>query len=351
MDRLRVGVIGCGAISKIYLQNLTGQFADRVEVLACADVMLKNAEERASQYKVPRACSPAELLADPKIELVLNLTPAPAHHEVILQILRAGKHVYTEKPLALSMDAGREILREADNRRLRVACAPDTLLGAGLQTCRKLIDDGKIGKPVAAQGFVSLSSRSDRYLSVFRGPLLDLGPYHVGALLMLLGSVRAVSGAAQPLVQRKGETFNPESIGIDNPANSAAVLEFENGCLGTINATVESLGYMPTLKVYGTTGVITVPDPNAFGGPVSLQSVQGKPAEDVPLTHKLAENGRGVGVWDMAQAIREDRPHRLGADLALHELDVMLGVIDSAKQGRRVQLTTRTEPGEAMPAA
>jgi predicted dehydrogenase len=350
MSKLGVGILGCGKISGIYLQNLTGRFADDVEVVACADVMLDAAKARAAEYHVAKACSPEELLADRRVQLVLNLTPAPAHYHVTMQILRAGKHLYTEKPLALSMDEGREIVATAKAKNLRVSCAPDTILGGGIQTCRKLIDDGAIGSPVAAQAFVSLSARGERYMTVFRGPLLDMAPYFVGAMALLLGPVRSVSGVAQPARQRAGgEQLSPAAITIEAPGNAAAVLEFENGCLGTMNATVESTGYMPALKIWGTDGVLTVPDPNTFGGPVILQRRGDKAPQTVELTHGLSENSRGIGAADLARGLAKNEPHRLSAELALHELEIMLAVIASSKSGQRVTLETRCDRPAPMP--
>jgi predicted dehydrogenase len=312
--------------------------------------MVDSAKARAAEYKVAKACSPEEMLADGRVQLVLNLTPAPAHYEVTMQVLRAGKHLYTEKPLALSMSEGREIVTTAKSKNLRVSCAPDTILGAGVQTCRKLIDDGAIGTPVAAQAFVSLGAKGERYMTVFRGPLLDMAPYFVGAMALLLGPVRSVCGVAQPARQRaSGEPLPPAAITIEAPGNAAAVLEFENGCLGTMNATCESIGYMPALKFSGTDGVLTLPDPNTFGGPVILQRREDKTPQTMPLTHGLSENSRGIGAADLARALAAGQPHRLSAELALHELEIMLAVIASSKSGQRVTLESRCERPAPMP--
>lgn len=349
MSRLKVGVLGCGAISKIYLTNLTGKFADRVEVVAVADVLPDSAKAKAEEHKIPLALTPQQLLDDRSVQLVLNLTPAPAHFDVSSQILRAGKHLYSEKPLALTLDQGRQLVDLATSRHLRLAVAPDTLLGAGVQTCCQLVRDGAIGRPVAGYGFVSIGARGERYFTVFRGPLLDLGPYHVGALLAMLGPVKSVTGIAHPITDTPDKPLPDAAKIVDAPGHSAAVLEFASGCLVTLICTAEHQAYAPHLRLWGASATLNCPDPNSFGGVVSLQPPY-KPAEEVPHRFDFAENSRGIGVWDMAQALAENRPHRLGPDLALHSLEVMLAVIESQKTARRIDLTTTVSPFVLMPA-
>jgi len=307
------------------------------------------AATRAGEFGVARALTPEALLADPAVDLVLNLTPAPAHFEVSRGVLRAGKHLYSEKPLALSIDHGRELVDEAARRGLRLAVAPDTLLGAGLQTARAALDAGRVGTPLTAHGLVSIGARSERYFTVFRGPLLDLGPYHVGALLTLLGPVRRVAGIAQPLRPTPGAKMSADARTPDNPAHAAAVLEFAGGCLATLTASAELGGYFPSLTIWGDGGRLDVPDPNAFGGPVRVTPLKGT-TEEAPPAHDFADNSRGIGVWDMAAAIAEGRPHRLSAELALHTLEVMLAMVESSRTGRQVELTTTCERPEPMPA-
>ncbi|MEJ1971785.1 MAG: Gfo/Idh/MocA family oxidoreductase [Lacunisphaera sp.] len=182
MKKVTIGIMGCGAIAPSYLRNLNSHFSGTVEVLACADALPENAAKIAREFNVPRATTPDELLQDPAVELIINLTPAPAHHEVSLSILRAGKHLFSEKPLALSLEHGRELIALAAARGLRIGGAADTFLGAAGQLARKLVDDGRIGTPIAAQALFGANVfDSERYHRLYRGALLDLGPYYLTA--------------------------------------------------------------------------------------------------------------------------------------------------------------------------
>lgn len=348
MSKLKVAVVGCGQISKIYLKNLTGVFSDKVEVVAVGDVMEASAKTRAEEYKIARVATPEELIADKGIQLLLNLTPAPVHYGLTKQMLAAGKHVYSEKPLALSMAEGRELVKLAKDKGVMLSVAPDTLLGAGVQTCRKIIASGEIGNPVAGFGFVSIPKGDERYMSVFRGPLLDLGPYHVGGLVTMLGPVKSVMGEAHAKLDNLETPLSEGARTLDNPGNSAAVLEFASGVLVTLICTAEYGGYSPELKIWGTKKALICTDPNMFGGTPKIAPPYVAPTE-VHLAFSHGENERGIGVWDMAAALEEGRPHRLGADLALHCLEVMLAVIESTKTGKRVAIHTPVNVPAAMP--
>jgi len=345
MAKLRVGVLGCGKISEIYLKNLTGPFADDVEVVAVADVVPEAAESRGEEFGVGVAASPDALLADDGIQLVLNLTPAPAHAEVNRRILASGKHLYSEKPLALSLDDGRELVAMAAKRGLRLAAAPDTILGAGTQTARRALDDGAIGEALVGRALIMLSARHEPYYTVFRGPVLDLGPYHVAALISLLGPVRAVTA-----VTREATFLSPDSPGrlADAPATAAAVLAFDGGTLVTLAVTSACSRYGLELELIGDRGRLVCPDPNNFGGDVTAAEAYDAPAV-VETRHAHAVNSRGLGVADLALAIAAGRPHRLSPALALHTLDVLLGIITASREGRRIDMTTTCERPTPMP--
>ena len=337
-DRLHIGIIGCGKISGIYLKNLTGEFADKVRVVALADLVPERAAARAEEFGVGRTCTNEELLADDSIELVVDLTTAPSHAEVNASILRCGKHLYSEKPLALSMDVGRSLIALAEEKGLRVCVAPDTLLGPGFSAAKAALDAGRIGTPAMAFTMCGLPARGESYYTMYRGTLLDLGPYHVGALLRLLGPAVSVSGAAA------ATPFHPPGSpahDLDTPGTAAAVLQFAGGAMATLVATGDVSGYLPDLRVWGSEGWLQCADPNMFGGAVTLRRNDAKEAVELPDT--LGENLRGIGIADMADAIAAGRPHALGGDFALHTLEVMLAVIDSQRSGRRVSLTTTFE--------
>jgi predicted dehydrogenase len=343
-----VGVIGCGTISSIYLQ-----MAKRLRILdvqACADLYLERAQARATEFDIPRACSVEALLADPEIEVVLNLTVPAAHAEITLAALEAGKHVYTEKPLAISRIDGRRVLDEAKERRLRLGSAPDTFLGGGLQTCRKLIDDGWIGEPVAAVAFM-MSRGPERwhpdpafFYQQGAGPMLDMGPYYLTALVSLLGPIRRVTGSARITFAERTITSQPRfgaTIPVTTPTHIAGVLDFASGAVGTIITSFDVwASNVPRIEVYGTHGSLSVPDPNTFGGPVRVRRAGAEAWSELPLTHGYTENSRGIGLAEMAYALRSGRPHRADGDLAYHVLDVMQAFEESSEQGQHVEMSS-----------
>ncbi len=349
MNPVRVGLIGCGMISSIYLKNCTQTFRN-LDVVACADLVPELARTRAAEFGIPRACTVDELLADPSIEAVLNLTIPTAHAAVNMQILAAGKHAYTEKPFALTMEDADQVLEYATAQGLRVGCAPDTFLGGGLQTCRALIDSGAIGIPYAANGLILMGNfydgmhpRFDSYLKLGWDPLFDMAPYYLTALVFLLGPVRRVSGSTGQ-VRREVTVTNPQSprfgetVPVTAPQNATATLDFANGAIVSLQVAKESYGYTPRLEIYGTEGILYAPDPNIFGGPIRITRPD-RSTEQVALKYGYAEDSRGIGLADMAQAVRSGRPHRASGDLARHVLEVTLAVFESSRTSHSIEIS------------
>ena len=357
MAKTGIGVLGCGNISKAYFTFLS-KFP-QVRVAACADLDPARARAQADAFGIPKACSPEELLSDPEIELVVNLTIPRAHAEVNLRILRAGKHAYVEKPFALDLPSGQEVLAEAARRNLRVGCAPDTVLGGGIQTCRKLIDDGVIGRPLAATAFMaghgheSWHPDPEFYYDLGGGPMLDMGPYYLTALVQLLGPARRVGGATRAFFPERtitSEKKRGQKIPVKVPTHYAGFVEFHEGAVATVMMSFDVWSHhLPRLEVHGELGSLAVPDPNRFDGEVLLYKPgPGAAWEPVAHTH-CTETGRGLGVVDMAAAIRSGRPHRAHGTLAHHVLDVMLAFEDSSCRQRTVDLATTCERPPAMP--
>jgi predicted dehydrogenase len=358
---MRVGVIGCGSVSGPYLRNLTA--APEVDVVACSDLVVERARTRAEEFGVARATGVDEMLADPDIELVVNLTNPASHFEISAAALRAGKHLWSEKPLGMDRTEAAELLRLADALGLRIGCAPDTVLGSGLQTARKLVDDGLVGEPLAASVcFMSPGPESWHPDPVFlfqpgAGPLYDVGVYYVTALVCLLGPVRRVTAMSRVLFPervigsgpRAGETF---SVGTDTYV--AALLETAAGQVVNLVATFGIWGAgLPMVQVYGSEGVLEAPDPNTFGGPVRANRHADEEGwREVPLAYDhtaQCRNCRGLGVVEMAQAVRAGRAPRASGAIALHVLDVMQSITESAALGRHVELDTTCERPEPMP--
>jgi len=350
--------MGAGKISGIYLEN--GAIFDDLEVVACADLLVERAEEQAREYGVPKAYTPEELLADPEVEIVLNLTVPAVHAEVSLAALEAGKHVYTEKPLAVSREDGRKMLEVATERGLLTGCAPDTFLGGGLQTCRKVMDEGIIGEPVAATAVMMTHGpehwhpNSDFIYQPGAGPMFDMGPYYLTALATLLGPVRRVTGSARVTFPERQVTSQPlagTTITVNTPTHVAGVMDFEGGAVGTLVTSFDvwSAEHF-RIDVYGTEGTLSVPDPNTFGGPVRVWRSGGDAWTDVPLTHPYTENSRGLGLADMAQALRSGRRHRATGELGGHVLDVIHAFLDSSEGGRHVEVASTFDRSEPLPA-
>ncbi len=357
MAKLRVGIVGIGKISGIYLQNLTGMFADRVSVVAVADLVGERSQEAARQYSIPRACTLDELLESPDVDLVLNLTVPQAHFDVSLRAVEAGKHVYVEKPLTATRDQAARVLEGAAARGVRVGGAPDTFLGAGIQTCRKLIDDGWIGRSIAATAFMMNHGHEhwhpapEFYYKAGGGPMFDMGPYYLTALVNLLGPVARVAGSARKTFPTRtvlSEPLKGSRIEVEVPTHVAGLIDFESGAVATLITSFDVWSHsMPHIEIYGTEGTLRVPDPNTFGGPVLVRRGRSEDWSEVPLLFGYPENCRGLGVADMADAIAFGRPHRASGALASHVLDLMHGFHDASETGRAYSVLV----GCGMPAA
>jgi predicted dehydrogenase len=344
--KVKLGVIGCGKISGIYLENCL-KF-DNLEVRACADLDLKRAKSRAAEYSIPKAYSVEELLHDPEIELVLNLTVPMAHAAVGMAALEAGKAVYNEKPLAVNLAEAQELLLLAQAKGLGVGCAPDTFLGGGLQTCLQLIEEGAIGRPVAATAFMlnhgheSWHPDPDFYFQPGGGPMFDMGPYYLTALVNLLGPVRRVTGSAQISFRERLITSQPKAgtkIKVNTPTHITGVLDFESGVSGTIITSFDVWGHhLPRLEIYGTEGSLSLPDPNTFGGPVLLQKGQDKNWVEIPVTRPYTKDSRGLGVAEMARAMRSSEAHRPNADIGFHVLEIMEAIQTASLKGQHIEL-------------
>jgi predicted dehydrogenase len=323
-----------------------------------ADLRHEAAVGQAAAFDIGVACTPAELLADPAIDIVLNLTTPDAHGTVGLSALQAGKSVYNEKPLTLTRAEAQQILQIAREKGLRVGCAPDTFLGAGIQTCRRLIDDGVIGRPVAATAFMmgpgheSWHPNPAFYYQPGGGPMFDMGPYYLTALVGLLGPVTAVSGMVSTGQSQRTISSQPlagQVIDVIVPTHVAGLMTFANGAVGSIVTSFDVQGHEhPHIEIYGTKATLSVPDPNTFGGPVRIKRA-GADWEEVALTHSYGGNTRGLGLADMAEGMRNGRAHRANGQLAYHVLDLMWALHDSAEVQQHVVIKSSCDLPEPMP--
>lgn len=358
MRRMRVGIIGCGNISEVYAK--AARTFGNIELAACADLDAARAGRLAQEHGCRATGSVDELLTDPSIELVVNLTVPAAHAEIARAALECGKHVYNEKPLALDLAAASGLITTARERKLRLGCAPDTFLGSGLQTCRRLIDSGAIGTPVAASGFMLETGvelwhpNPEFFYKRGAGPLFDMAPYYITAFTTLLGPVTRVTGAARithPQREIKSQPLAGRIITVETPSHVAGLLEFESGPVATLVTSFDIQAHqMPNIEIYGSEATLAVPDPNTFGGPVRIKRHGEKEWTELPLDAGYEDNSRGLGVADLIAAEATGRAHRATAATAFHVLEVMHGILASAESGLRTDIASTMSRPQPLPA-
>ena len=355
--KVPVGIIGCGNISPAYIKGC--RMFEILDLVAVADIDMSRAQNRAAEHNVPVACTVEELLANPDIKIVINLTTPKAHTAVNLAAIAAGKNVHCEKPLAVDRKDGAKVLAAAKEKGVLVGCAPDTFFGAGIQTSRKLIDDGWIGYPVAATAFMTCHGHEgwhpdpEFYYEVGGGPMLDMGPYYLTALVNLMGSISRVTGSARITFPERVIGSQPKKgkrIPVEAATHVAGVMDFASGAVGTIITTFDVwFANLPRIEIYGSEGSLVVPDPNTFGGVVKVRRAGAQEWSDIPLMFPYVENSRSIGVADMAYALTTGRPHRASGALAYHVLDVMQAFDDASNAGKHIAITSGVPQPAALP--
>ncbi|MFE9613761.1 Gfo/Idh/MocA family protein [Streptomyces sp. NPDC006012] len=348
---LNIGIVGAGKISGAYLSTM--ERLTSVRLTAVTDLDPSRAQAVAAQAGdgVTVAPTVADLVSRDDVDVVLNLTIPAAHAEVARTALAAGKHVYGEKPLAANRKEADGVLTAAREAGLRVGCAPDTVLGTGTQTARKAVDDGLIGTPVAATAFMTTKGHEawhpdpEFYYQPGGGPLLDMGPYYLSALVHLLGPVVKVTGASSRPRKQRTIGSGPRAghtIPVEVDTHITGVLEHANGALSTLVMSFDvRAARLPRIEVHGTGASLSVPDPNGFDGAVEINHGDGW--ETLPVSAGYRDAGRGAGLADLAEALSAGRAHRASAELAAHVLDIMLTLMDAADQGRALKVTSTCE--------
>jgi len=358
MNDIKIGIIGCGTISSIYMQNIPT--FNYLSLIACADLDINKARTQAKKHQIPKVYSVDELLNDPEIDLVINLTIPKEHANVCIQILEADKHVYVEKPLAVTRSEADRILDVAETKGLLIGSAPDTFLGGGIQTALHLIEKGEIGKPIGASAFMIGRGHEhwhpdpSFYYDKGGGPMFDMGPYYLTALIALLGPILRLSGTTQISYPERTILSEPKKgskIMVSTATHISGTIDFGSGAIGTITTSFDAFGgsTLPPIEVYGSEGTLLVPDPNTFGGPVRIRKRDEKEFTDIPLTHLYQENTRGIGVADMAVSILERRPHRANGELAYHVLEAMHGFHDASANGVFYSMQSTCTKPEPLP--
>lgn len=354
--RLSVGVVGCGVISRVYFEALN-RFHDLTGVV-CTDLSPAAAERAAAAFGLEVAADLEQLLAHPSVEAVLVLTPPSSHADIVDAALRAHRHVYSEKPLATSARRAAELVNLAHEQGLLLGSAPDTFLGAGLQTARRLLDAGRIGEPLAAvatmvgHGPESWHPDPEFFYRRGGGPLWDMGPYYITALVHLLGPVRRVTAFGRVSLTsrlitsepRRGSVIHPEI-----PTHVSATLEMASGPLVTLLVSFDVwASNLPRLEVFGSEATLSAPDPNTFGGPLRVLEQKGA-IEEVPLAGPYATQSRGIGLADLARARETGRPPRASGELALHVVEVMAAIERSADIGAIVEVASQPARPAPLP--
>ena len=358
MQKANVALIGVGNISGIYLENIHNVFKE-LRLVGVCDLVPSRAEEARRQWNIPKVYETMhDAFADPEVDIVLNLTRPHEHFEVTAKALEAGKHVYTEKPLGASLEEGVKLRDLAQRKGLMLGGAPDTFMGAGTQTCRRLIDDGHIGTPIGSaahmicRGHEGWHPDPAFYYQFGGGPMLDMGPYYLTAMINLLGGIDRVMSASKRSFPRRVIASEPLAgtvIDVEVSTYVAGTVRYASGAFGTLFATFDV--HYPTqakLEIFGSEGTLEVPDPNTFGGPVRLYR-QGMPGfMEIPLMYGYAENSRGLGLADMSKALATGRPARADAQQIFHVLEAMESFEISAREERWIKLQSPYERRPAM---
>ncbi|WP_312500561.1 Gfo/Idh/MocA family protein [Lacrimispora sp.] len=369
MRKVNVGILGCGVISNTYIRDMK-RFYKNLHIAACADVNPGLAKAHAEKYGIPAGCTPEELLAMEEVELIVNLTPPQLHGELNSKILKAGKHVFCEKPFALTVEEAKEVMNLAKEKNLLIGSAPDTFLGSSLQTCRKLLDDGWIGTPLYASanmtsiGVETWHPAPEHFYRKGAGPLYDMGPYYFTALAALLGPVKSVSAFCATGFLERNIYAGPRAgnqISVETPTHYSGVARLSSGVIVSLNLSFDIWhSSLPKMEIYGTEGTLEVPDPNMSGGkprvyrkertldPLYDDSIQtreklGVSVEIPELYPHIGDYTRGSGVFDLACAVAEGRRPRVNAEMACHVVEAITGMMESAETKKVYEMKTSCE--------
>ena len=358
MKKYKVGVIGCGSIAGNYLDHAKRVFSDYFEVTAVGDIVEEKAAGRAAKYGIGKYGSPDLIYNDPDIDIILNLTVPAAHAGVTLRGLKAGKHVYTEKPLACSREDMRTILRTAEECGKRIGCAPDSFMSAPSQTAKKALEDDWIGEPIGVNAICAMRGNeywrpdSDFFYKEGAGPMMDMAPYYLNLLVTMLGPVSSVSAAGKITWPQRTIKVAPrrgEKIDVEVPTYVSSTLTFSNGTIATfVNSFDIWATKQPHIEIYGEKGTLVIPDPNRYTGDVYLKRFTDSDWRTLPQFVEYSEYGRGIGIVDMIRAIEDGRPHKADGKLGYHVTDVIFSMDEAIRTGMTVGIESTAEKVEGL---
>ncbi len=359
MQKIRAAIVGCGSISDIYMTNITSGKFQILELVGCSDLVVERMNASAEKFGIA-PMTLEQICADPSIDMVINLTTPAAHYPIIRQCLLAGKHVFSEKMIAVDLWQGEELVRIANEKGLHLGVAPDTFLGASVQTAKYIVDSGLIGTPLSCRASISrdYAVYGEFLTHLYKkgaGIGFDMGGYYLTALAAILGPCKAISAFTRineptRVNTRIGAPGFGQEYALEVPNVIAAAMQYDSGVLGTLHMNSDSLlDETYGLEIYGTDGIVYMGNPNEFGGPVYLQRV-GSEKVLFPLTHGFAENSRGLGAAEMAWSIVAGRDHRASKEMAFHVFEMMHGIMLSAERGEVYRLASTFETPRALPA-
>ena len=348
--RVGVGIVGLGNISGTYLRNLTTRFAEDVEVIGCTDMDPTRMRTAVDEYGIRGFPDVQAMFEDARVEMIVNLTNPLAHAAITEAALAEGRHVYSEKPLTVDFADAQSLLRRADAAGVLVGCAPDTFLGDGLQACRRLMDSGAIGSAVAATAFMVCHGHENWhpapafFYKLGAGPMLDMGPYYLTAMVSLMGPIRRVTGFERTTFPTRTISSQPlagTTIDVEVATHVAGVLEFAAGPIATLVTTFDVWSaQVPHLEIYGAQGSLSAPDPNTFGGPVRIRHATDVTWQEIKVEGDATDDSRGLGIVDLARAIRSGGQPRASGSMACHVLEAMHGIHVSATSGSAYHMQT-----------
>ena len=356
MKKYRVGLIGCGAIASHYLRFAKEEYSDYFEIVALGDINLEKARERSEKYGVLRYGLPEIVYDDPTIDLVINLTVPVAHEEVTVRALKAGKHVYTEKPLACSREGMLHIMQVAKECGKRVGCAPDSFMSAPSQTAKKALEEDWIGDPIGVNAICAMRGNeywrpdADFFYKKGAGPMMDMAPYYLNLMISLLGPIDAVQTMSKITWNERTIKVPPrrgEKIEVEVPTYVSSALKFKNGVIATfVNSFDIWSTQQPYIEIYGEKGTMVIPDPNRYVGDVLVRRFKDSEWRVLPQFVEYGKYGRGIGIVDMIRSIESGVPHKASLEMAYHATDVIIAMDEAGEAKRELKIASTAEkPG------
>ena len=353
MKKFNVGIIGCGAIANQYIKNAKEVYSDYFTITALGDLRIENAQKYAEQYEIEKFGPPEMVYDDPTIDLIINLTVPTVHEEVTVRALEAGKHVYTEKPLACSREGMKHILEVSKKTGKRVGCAPDSFMSAPAQTAKKALEDDWIGAPIGANAICAMRGNeywrpdADFFYQKGAGPMMDMAPYYLNSFISLLGSVDSVMTMSKITWSERTIKVPPrrgEKIQVEVPTYVSSIMRFQNGVIATfVNSFDIWKTTSPYIEIYGEKGTMVIPDPNRYKGDVLIRRFKDSEFHVLPQFIEYATYGRGIGVVDMIRSIDADVPHRASAEMAYHATDVILAMDEAGELHKELKIESTAE--------